>query len=275
MNYEDPGWESVYSSSSALAASSPTTATAPTSPSRERVRTHVSPSAYLSPERVATASGSAPSTSASTLRVRSTLRSRAGSTNTALSSGATSNTGVSPGGTGTAAAEEDNAYSSDERKAKARYHAVLSRKKSSGLSKTHPLVPSVGESPSTTPGLWRATEGRFSSEEETRPRWLLDAKASAERKDARRDKGKRRAATDGGEVDELEVLEHKVYSPPPFEHRVDEWANVFRSYEPTLLQEWHSSTVLQLRKSANATRCGHLTQFTCAKSYTSRWIQRI
>ena len=36
---------------------------------------------------------------------------------------------------------------------------------------------------------------------------MLDAKASAERRDAQ---GKRRAATDGGEVDELEVLEHQV-----------------------------------------------------------------
>jgi len=111
------------------------------------------------------------------------------------------------------AAEEDDPCSSDDKKAKAKYHAILSRKKTSGLSKTHPLIPSSGaSSPSTTPGLSRATEGRFSSEEETRPRWLLDAKASAERKDAQ---GKRRAATDGGEVDELEVLEHKVCSPPP------------------------------------------------------------
>lgn len=114
--------------------------------------------------------------------------------------------------------DEDTAYSSDDKKAKAKYHAVLSRRKANGLSKTHPLVPATGESPSTTPGLWRATEGRFSSEEETRPRWLLDAKASAERRDAQRDKGKRRAATDSGEVDELEVLEHKVYPPPPY-HR--------------------------------------------------------
>ena len=113
---------------------------------------------------------------------------------------------------------EDSAYSSDDKKAKAKYHAVLSRRKPNGLSKAHPLVPAAGESPSTTPGLWRAIEGRFSSEEETRPRWLLDAKASAERKDAQRDKGKRRAATDGGEVDELEVLEHKVCSPPPCYH---------------------------------------------------------
>ena len=215
MNYEDPGWESVYSSSSSFVASS-TTATTSTSPPRGRVRTQVFHSDFLSPERAATASGSAASTSASTLRVRSTLRSRAGSTNTALSSGGSSNTDVNPGGAGAAsAAEEDTAHSSDDKKAKAKYHAVLSRKKTNGLSKVHPLVPATGKSPSTTPGLWRATEGRFSSEEETRPRWLLDAKASAEWKDAQRDKGKRRAATDSGEVDELEVLEHKVCLLPP------------------------------------------------------------
>lgn len=204
MNYEDPGWESLYSSSS----TTPTTSTSP----RGRVRTQVSHSGFLSPERAATASGSVASTSASTLRVRPTLRSRAGSTNTALSGGATSNTDVSSGGAGAVApAEEDAAYSSDDKKAKAKYHAVLSRKKTNGLSKVHPLVPATGESPSTTPGLSRATEGRFSSEEETRPRWLLDAKASAERKDAQR----RRAATDSGEVDEMDVLEHKVCSTPP------------------------------------------------------------
>lgn len=216
MNYEDPGWESVYSSSSTFAGPSSTAVTTPTSPPRGRVRSQASQSGFLSPERAATASRSAASTSASALRVRSTLRSRAGSTNTAISSGAASNTNASPGGAGaatTAAAEGDDAHSSDDKKAKAKYHAVLSRKKASGLSKAHPLVPATGESPSTTPRLWRATEGRLSSEEETRPRWLLDAKASAERKDAQRDKGKRRAATDGGEVDELEVLEHKVYSP--------------------------------------------------------------
>ena len=112
------------------------------------------------------------------------------------------------------AAEEDDGYSSDDKRAKAKYH---SRKKPSGLSKTHPLIPSTGVNPSTTPGMWRATEGLFSSEEETRPRWLLDAKASAERKDAQ---GKRRAATGSGEMDELEVLEHKVYRPPPPCHHV-------------------------------------------------------
>jgi len=211
MDYEDPGWDSVYLSSSSFAASS-TTPTTPTSPPRGRVRSQVSHSGFLSPERAATASGSAASTSASALRARPALRTRAGSTNAALSSGATSNTGVSPGGAGTTVpTEEDAAYTSDDKKAKAKYHAILSRKKANGLSKAHPLVPATGEGPSTTPGLWRATEGRFSSEEETRPRWLLDAKASAERKDAQR----RRAATDSGEVDEMEVLEHKVCSPPP------------------------------------------------------------
>ena len=217
MNYEDPGWESVYSSSSAVLGSFSTTATptTPTSPPRGRVRTRVPHSGFLSPERGATASGSAASTSASTLRVRPTLRSRAGSTNAALSPGATSDTDAGAGAVASvsvSAAEEDDGYSSDDKKAKAKYH---SRKKPSGLSKTHPLIPSTGASPSTTPGLWRATEGRFSSEEETRPRWLLDAKASAERKDAQ---GKRRAATDSGEMDELEVLEHKVYRPPPCHH---------------------------------------------------------
>jgi hypothetical protein len=153
------------------------------------------------------------SISASILRAHPTLRSRAGSTNIVLSSGGTSNTDVSPSGAGaTASAEKDAAYSSDDKKAKAKYHAILSRRKANGLSKAHPLVPATGESPSTTPGLWRATEGRFSSEEETRPRWLLDAKASAEKKDAQR----RRAATDSGEVDEMEVLEHTVCSPPPY-----------------------------------------------------------
>ena len=210
MNYEDPGWESVYSSSSSFVASSSTTTTAPTSPPRRPVRTQASHSAFFSPERAATASGSAASTSASAIRARSTLRSRAGSTNTALSSGTTVNTASSTGG-----ADEEDADGPDNKKAKAKYHAVLSRKKASGLSKAHPLVPSARESLSTTPGLWRATGGRFSSEEEARPRWLLDAKASAERRDAQRDKGKRRAATDGGEVDGLEVLEHKVCSPPP------------------------------------------------------------
>ena len=210
MNYDRrPGWESVYSSSSAVLGSFSTTAT-PTSPPRGRVRTRVPHSGFLSPESGATASGNA----ASTLRVRPTLRSRAGSTNAALS--VISDTDAGPGAAASvsvSAAEEDG-YSSDDKKAKAKYH---SRKKPSGLSKTHPLIPSTGANPSTTPGLWRATEGRFSSEEETRPRWLLDAKASAERKDAQ---GKRRAATDSGEMDELEVLEHKVYRPPPPSHHV-------------------------------------------------------
>ena len=157
MNYEDPGEESVYSSPSALLGSFSTTAipTTPTSPPRGRVQIWVPHSGLLSPERKATASGSgsAASTSASTLRVRPTLRSRAGSTNAALSPGATSDTDAGAGATASvsvSAVEEDDGYSSDDKRAKAKYH---SRKKLSELSKTHPLIPSTGADPSTTPGL--------------------------------------------------------------------------------------------------------------------------
>ena len=50
---------------------------------------------------------------------------------------------------------------------------------------------------------------------------------------------------------------------------------LFRSYPQTLFQEWHSSTVLQSHRYANATRCGRQTQSTYAKSYTSPCTQQI